>query len=456
MNRKERRMIYQIDYSAASSGKMVSLTKRRIRWRWGTANTEALAEGKVGVECRGFEHEITLVWSITSGKRLIIHDSNEVHYSVGRRGESKFQHSWNYNEHIFTIIAYASTPLSGTKTGFKQFELLIDGMSYDSFPRIYELGTSGGSCSSISTSSRGKSRNASSARRAAYAEHRSDGESRRPTLDQELQWARRVHAIESGRSMNMAFAHGNGKELTNDRFNSGQQSSSPPPSPPPVVEDLISTSAVSLLDMESPSNEDANSFWEQSAHGHNYNPSQPPNQPPNQPPTYEAVWSSIMDAYDRNGGVNDVAPVSSTVITTTMSDMSNLQITTSDDLPKHCGTSVDSPRDVADINDMMSNLVNLDDISSKVIKGFSKEKFDLEQKEKLRTKSLHELKSMHNSGTNSTTSGQSKEIMKTHQYSQQPVGTNPGSVVVYGHPNQQQPQSFTQQTYNAPFMYNAY
>ena len=75
------------------------------------------------MQCRGYEHETTLTWSITSGKRLIIDDGKEVHYSIGRRAEGKFQHSWTgSNNHVFTIVAYASPPLSA-RPGFKQFEL---------------------------------------------------------------------------------------------------------------------------------------------------------------------------------------------------------------------------------------------------------------------------------------------------------------------------------------------
>lgn len=434
-------MIYQIDYSAASSGKMVSMTKRRIRWRWGLANKQALEEGRIGVECRGYEHEVTLVWSITSGKRLIIDDGNEVHFSIGRRAEGKFQHSWTgCNNHVFTIIAYASPPMS-SRPGFKQFELLIDGMSYDSFPRIFELGTKRSSArSTYSHDSR---------RVTSYSEHRSDRETYfQPTRDEEMQWAQRVHALESQRSMNA----GSGFAVDKDRTIVTRVEQ-----PQVVVEDLLSPT-VSVLDMGSPSPPPLLQQPTLNAPSDQFNIS------PSQPPSYEAVWSSIMDAYDANGhDANKAITTASTPQTSasTLPDMSSLQISTTPsneftfkDYDNCNGSSVDSPRDVTHIDDVLKNLVNLDDISNIASKEYTKENYEKEQREKSRTKSLYELKSMQN--TTTTSLSQTKEIMKTHQ----PVVTNPGSLVVYRqsqhHQQQQQPQGYYNYSYNAPAMYSAY
>mmetsp|Transcript_19750 Transcript_19750/g.40112 ORF Transcript_19750/g.40112 Transcript_19750/m.40112 type:complete len:611 (-) Transcript_19750:1642-3474(-) len=136
--------VYQIDMTTASTGKMVAQTKRRVRWRFGFSNKTAIQEGGKGTDCRGEEHEVTLIWSLTSGKRLVLMDGKEVHYSMGKPTSGKFQTSWTMRgNHVLKIIAYAAPPIKN-RPGFKQFELFLDGMPFNTFPRIYELGVRAG------------------------------------------------------------------------------------------------------------------------------------------------------------------------------------------------------------------------------------------------------------------------------------------------------------------------
>jgi len=130
--------VYQIDFTAVASGKRVASTKRRVRWRFGFANPEALAAGETGTACRGEEHDVTLVWSITSGKRLILADGQEVHYSNSRSGV--FDHTWTMRgNHVLKVVAHASPPLSPTP-GFRQYDFFVDGQTFFSFPKVYRLG----------------------------------------------------------------------------------------------------------------------------------------------------------------------------------------------------------------------------------------------------------------------------------------------------------------------------
>lgn len=136
--------IYQIDLTTASTGKVVAQTKRRVRWRFGFSNAAALADGGTGTAARGEEHEVILIWSLTSGKRLVLMDGKEVHFSMGKPTAGKFQTSWTMRgNHVLKIVAYAAPPVRN-RPGFRQFELFLDGMSYFTFPRIYELGTKAG------------------------------------------------------------------------------------------------------------------------------------------------------------------------------------------------------------------------------------------------------------------------------------------------------------------------
>ena len=106
--------------------------------RFGFANPEALAAGQTGTDCRGEEHDVTIVWSITSGKRLVLADGQEVHYSNSRN--NVFDFSWTMRgNHVLKIVAHASPPLNATP-GFRQYDFFVDGQSFFTFPKVFRLG----------------------------------------------------------------------------------------------------------------------------------------------------------------------------------------------------------------------------------------------------------------------------------------------------------------------------
>jgi hypothetical protein len=113
-----------------------------INRRFGFTNKDALLDGQTGTACRGEEHDVTVVWSITSGKRQITMDGKEVHYSASRGGLLDF--SWSVRgNHVLKVVAHASPPLTATP-GFRQYDLFIDGQTFFSMPKVYELGIRGG------------------------------------------------------------------------------------------------------------------------------------------------------------------------------------------------------------------------------------------------------------------------------------------------------------------------
>jgi len=135
------RPLYAIDFTAVACGKRIANTKRRVRWRFGFANTDALAAGETGTACRGEEHDITLVWSITSGKRLILADGQEVHFSNSRSSILDF--SWTMRgNHVLKVVAHATAPMSADP-GFRQYDFYVDGRTFFSFPKVYRLGLTG-------------------------------------------------------------------------------------------------------------------------------------------------------------------------------------------------------------------------------------------------------------------------------------------------------------------------
>ena len=137
----QNRPLYAIDFTAVACGKRIANTKRRVRWRFGFANPDALAAGETGTACRGEEHDVTLVWSVTSGKRLILCDGQEVHYSNSRSAVIDF--SWTMRgNHVLKVVAHATAPMSA-EPGFRQYDFFVDGRSFFSFPKVYRLGLTG-------------------------------------------------------------------------------------------------------------------------------------------------------------------------------------------------------------------------------------------------------------------------------------------------------------------------
>jgi hypothetical protein len=132
---------YQVTHTSCQVGKVITGSKHRVTFAFGFADPEALDQGLTGPEARGEEHEVKLVWSHTSGKRQVIADNQEVHFSVGKKLEPRFETSWTMEGgHTVKIVAHSTLASFNTTPGFRQFELFLDGMSYFSMPKIYELG----------------------------------------------------------------------------------------------------------------------------------------------------------------------------------------------------------------------------------------------------------------------------------------------------------------------------
>lgn len=97
-----------------------------------------MANGETGTSCRGEEHDVTIVWSVTSGKRIVLADGKEVHYSTNRN--NVFEYSWTMRgNHVLKILAHASPPMSPTP-GFRQYDFFVDGQSFFTFPKVFRLG----------------------------------------------------------------------------------------------------------------------------------------------------------------------------------------------------------------------------------------------------------------------------------------------------------------------------
>lgn len=93
---------------------------------------------------------MTFVWSITSGKCLVLQDGKEIHFSTSRA--SIFDYSWTMKgNHILKIVAHAAPPLSQTPN-FRQYDLFVNGQSFFTFPKVFRLGLAPGQIASPDSS----------------------------------------------------------------------------------------------------------------------------------------------------------------------------------------------------------------------------------------------------------------------------------------------------------------
>lgn len=136
---------YQINYRAKRAGKRISATKRRVTFQFGFSSPSAIASGREGLQCRGEEHEVVLVWSHVTGKRQLFMDGREIHMSKAARGNTRFEYSWGIQGgHVMRIVANG-TPPNGRERAMnqRQFDMELDGMSFFEFCKIFELGGTG-------------------------------------------------------------------------------------------------------------------------------------------------------------------------------------------------------------------------------------------------------------------------------------------------------------------------
>ena len=148
---KQADVSYQIDCQTTKKGKMFAGTKRRICWKFGFSNREALQRGLSGTDCRGEEHEVVFVWSLTSGKKFVLADGHEVHWSKQSPFAEKFEGSWQCSWHsqlagkkrLLEVVAYTKKSKSNTSVAdnsFRNYDLIIDGVPFSDMPQMFELG----------------------------------------------------------------------------------------------------------------------------------------------------------------------------------------------------------------------------------------------------------------------------------------------------------------------------
>eukprot|EP00535_Pseudo-nitzschia_heimii_P001412 CAMPEP_0197182208 /NCGR_PEP_ID=MMETSP1423-20130617/6245_1 /TAXON_ID=476441 /ORGANISM="Pseudo-nitzschia heimii, Strain UNC1101" /LENGTH=359 /DNA_ID=CAMNT_0042632597 /DNA_START=97 /DNA_END=1176 /DNA_ORIENTATION=+ len=151
-------VFYQIDCQTTKKGKLIAGTKRRICWKFGFSSHDAMRNGRSGADCRGEEHEVVFVWSLTSGKKFVLVDGHEVHWSKQSPISEKFDGTWECSwqsrmggaNRELKVVSQASSPRLERKStaknsrvadsSFRKFDLLVDGISFSDMCQMFELG----------------------------------------------------------------------------------------------------------------------------------------------------------------------------------------------------------------------------------------------------------------------------------------------------------------------------
>jgi hypothetical protein len=104
---------------------------------FGLTNVNALRDGGKGLDCRGEEHAVELVWSVRSGKTRVFwngRDISNLFRDGNRSGMVEF--AWNTRtEESLRIVAHAEP-----RRGVRQYDLLVDGISVFNLPKLAEIG----------------------------------------------------------------------------------------------------------------------------------------------------------------------------------------------------------------------------------------------------------------------------------------------------------------------------
>jgi len=137
---------YQIDYAVTNAAKTLGFSKKKVLFKFGFANKQAVEDGAAGAQCRGSEHELTFIWSLKTGKRQLFLDGKDVHFSESGQNGWVQDRAW---QHAFTMkdptgvyrVHFISQPKNPEMPDSKPFDLRVAGVSYFSFNRIFMLGT---------------------------------------------------------------------------------------------------------------------------------------------------------------------------------------------------------------------------------------------------------------------------------------------------------------------------
>jgi hypothetical protein len=139
---------YQIDYKVQNTAKTLGFSKKKVIFKFGIANPDSIRQGLTGAHCRGSEHEVTFLWSLKTGKRQLLVDNKDVHFSESGQNGWTTDRAWQHVFHVRDVSTggnfrchFISQPVNKEVPGSIPFDLRVAGVSYMSFNQIFQLGT---------------------------------------------------------------------------------------------------------------------------------------------------------------------------------------------------------------------------------------------------------------------------------------------------------------------------
>ena len=106
-----------IDFNATACGRCIGHSKRKVKFRFWQA-----------IE----EHELILIWSINSGKQVVLLDGRVIYSTVSRSSTVDISHTTHDNTN-FRLVAHR---YQSSERGSYQYDLFINGTSFFSLPKM--------------------------------------------------------------------------------------------------------------------------------------------------------------------------------------------------------------------------------------------------------------------------------------------------------------------------------
>lgn len=336
--------------------------------KFGFANAEAIEKGYTGPGCRGEEHELLLIWSVTSGKRQILMDGKECHFSMNRSMDLDF--SWNWRGNCVVKMTAKATPSMKSVPDCRQYDFCINGQSFFDMPKMYELGMKGiGMPMHMQANNINRNRNGGGGGGVGHGmvqhqHHNGNGAYNNYNAPPESYPEHRP-------------SHG--------QYNNNYNGEATGYAPAPVA--TYSAPEIDLMSSDNPPTAAAELFSAPSYNGSDAPSAYDHFSAPTIQPTYNDLSNQVLSIYSNTTANNNnqpqyVAPTSNSkegMLSPLTCDSGGAQYNGNGQLDMHkqptpqkldLATVEDVSRHVDDITKGMKNLVNLDDINSPVEGGF--------------------------------------------------------------------------------------
>jgi len=129
---------YQVDFSTTTTGKLLPPSKRHLYCQFGITHIPSLLSGKTDVHCRGYEFQLHLVQSFSSGKYCLYFNQTIINQTIL---SYKQRRDYTYTYKIpNTIIKDSIITIRSYSMKEPWVQVSLNGENYIDFWKLYELG----------------------------------------------------------------------------------------------------------------------------------------------------------------------------------------------------------------------------------------------------------------------------------------------------------------------------